>query len=69
MGGDNPQVYYSKETLEVLRQEFDRISPETWHLIFNPYCVKCLESRGEALLDKWKIQNQDPSGWTTTPNM
>jgi len=44
-------VYYDKKTIELLKKEFDAISPSTWHKIMNPYCGKCLTERGKALIE------------------
>jgi len=41
----NP-VYYSKEVLEALKKSF-RLSPSTLHKIMNPFCGKCIGTRGK----------------------
>ena len=48
---EGEMIYYSKESIELLKKEFERVSPSTWHRIMNPYCGKCLEERGRMIVE------------------
>ena len=49
--------YYSLETIATLQKEFDNLSPEFWHKVYNPFCPVCLEARGRDFIAQLK-ENQ-----------
>jgi len=46
----NPKMYYSKELIELLKREMEKISPSTLHKLMNPYCMECMFERGWELI-------------------
>lgn len=46
----NESIYYTPETLKILHEIFDNLSPEFWHHLNNPWCAVCLEARGREFL-------------------
>ena len=48
------KIYFDKRTIEILKKQFENISPSTWHKIMNPFCPQCLEERGREIVERIK---------------